>query len=290
MNDYARIAAIIGYLDENYRRQPSLEELAQASGLSGSHFHRLFHRWAGVTPKGFLQCLTVEHAKGCLRNSASVLEAALDAGLSGPGRLHDLLVTVEAASPGEVKNGGQGMTIEWGLTESPFGWCSLGWNTRGLCHLAFHETNEDLAVPLELRQNWPNARFQRAEREASRRAKAIFNSDAAAKVPLKAFVRGTPFQLNVWRALLRIPEGCVASYRSIATLVGGPNSARAVGAACAANPVAYLIPCHRVIRETGVVQGYRWGAARKQALLAWESSRAQARRTPGQERLEYAQS
>jgi AraC family transcriptional regulator of adaptative response/methylated-DNA-[protein]-cysteine methyltransferase len=271
VNDFERIATVIRYLDENHAGQPALGDLAAASGLSESHFHRLFHRWAGVTPKDFLQCLTVEHAKRRLRESANVLDAALDAGLSGPGRLHDLLVTIEAASPGEFKSGGQGMSIEWGLAESPFGSCSLGWNTRGICHLAFHEADEDFAEPAELRENWPNAKFRRNDREARQRAKAIFRIDRESAGPLKAFVRATPFQLKVWRALVRIPEGCVASYRRMADAVGDAKAARAVGTACGSNPVAFLIPCHRVIRETGVVQGYRWGNARKYALLAWEA-------------------
>jgi AraC family transcriptional regulator of adaptative response/methylated-DNA-[protein]-cysteine methyltransferase len=274
VSDFERIATVIRYLDENHLAQPALGELAAAVGLSESHFHRLFHRWAGVTPKDFLQCLTVEHAKQRLRESANVLETALDVGLSGPGRLHDLLVTIEAGSPGELKNGGQGMTIEWGFTESPFGRCSLGWNSRGVCHLVFHDAEDDVAEPAELRRSWPNATLQRNDSGARGQAKAIFNPDISPDAPLKAFVRATPFQLRVWRALLRIPEGHVMSYRALATAVGSSQASRAVGTACGANPIAYLIPCHRVIRETGVVQGYRWGSTRKRALLAWESTRA----------------
>jgi len=272
MNDFDRVATVIRYLDEHHAEQPALGELAAATGLSEFHFHRLFHRWAGVTPKDFLQCLTVEHAKRRLRESASVLDTALDAGLSGPGRLHDLLVTIEAASPGEFKSGGQGLTIEWGLTETPFGLCSLGWNARGIGHLAFHDADETFAEPPALRQNWPNAQFRRNDREARRRAKMIFQRGTEPAGPLKTFVRATPFQLKVWRALLRIPEGCVASYGRLADAVGDPRAARAIGTACGANPIGYLIPCHRVIRETGVVRGYRWGDTRKRALLAWEAA------------------
>ena len=273
MNDFARVAAVIRYLDGNHAGQPTLGNLATASGLSESHFHRLFRRWAGVTPKDFLQCLTIEHAKRHLRESASVLDAALDSGLSGPGRLHDLLVTIEAASPGEFKSGGRGMSIEWGMGESPFGGCSLGWNTRGICHLAFHQTDENFGEPAELRENWPNANLTRNDGEARRQAKTIFSRDTKSNAPLKAFVRATAFQLKVWRALLRIPEGCVTSYGSLANFIGDPKAARAVGTACGSNSIAYLIPCHRVIRETGVVHGYRWGAVRKRALLAWEASK-----------------
>jgi AraC family transcriptional regulator of adaptative response/methylated-DNA-[protein]-cysteine methyltransferase len=269
MNDFARVAKVIQFLDANRDRQPGLAEIAAVAGLSPSHVHRLFRRWAGVTPKDFLQCLTLEHAKRRLRESASVLEAALDAGLSGQGRLHDLLVSIEAASPGEYKNGGRGLSIEWGVAESPFGLCSLGWNSRGVCHLAFHEAGDSFAQPP--RQHWPNARFRRDDREAGRRAGNIFHFDSRPPVTLKTFVRGTPFQLKVWRALIQVPKGCAISYGWLAKAVGHPGAARAVGAAVGANPVAYLIPCHRVIRETGIVGGYHWGATRKSALLAWES-------------------
>ncbi len=273
MNDFDRIATLIRYLDEHHPEQPSLGELASALGLSPSHFHRLFHRWAGVTPKDFLQCLTVEHAKHRLRASASVLDAALEVGLSGPGRLHDLLVTIEAASPGEFKDAGRGMTIHWGTAASPFGPCSLGWNDRGLCHLAFHECDAGAAAPAGLVDAWPHAMLRRNDAEARRRAASIFDGHHRQGRARKAFVRATPFQLKVWRALVRVPEGCVLSYRRVAEAVGEPTAMRAVGTACGANPIAYLIPCHRVIRETGIVRGYRWGDDRKRALLAWESSR-----------------
>ena len=274
MNDFERVARVIRFLDDHHTGQPRLSDLAAVAHLSESHFHRLFHRWAGTTPKAFLQCLTVEHAKRRLRESASVLDAALDAGLSGPGRLHDLLVTLEAISPGEFKRAGRGLTIEWGWAQSPFGRCSLGWTRRGICHLAFHEVEEEgLRPPSELCENWPGADLRRDDPQARRRAKVIFNQDRRAPIALKALVRATPFQLQVWRALVRIPEGDVASYRSLAILLGAPTAARAVGGACRSNPVAYLIPCHRVIRETGIVKGYRWGDTRKRALLAWEASR-----------------
>ncbi len=272
MNDFDRIAAVIRYLDEHHVAQPSLHELAAACDLSESHFHRLFHRWAGVTPKDFLQCLTVEHARIRLRESASVLDVALDAGLSGPGRLHDLTVTIEAASPGELKRGGDGMIIEWGIAESPFGTCSLGWNLRGICHLAFHETGAD-NLPRDLKRAWPHAEFRRNDHGAREQAKLVFHHDAAKGNSLRAFVRGTPFQLKVWRALVRIPDGAVVSYSRLADQIGDPRASRAVGTACGSNQIAYLIPCHRVIRETGIVKGYRWGDTRKRALLAWESKR-----------------
>lgn len=275
MNDFDRIATVIRYLDEKHSEQPSLNELAAAVDLSEFYFHRLFQRWAGVTPKDFLQSLTVEHAKRRLRESASVLDAALESGLSGPGRLHDLLVTIEAASPGEFKSGGRGMKIEWGYAESPFGMCSIGWNARGICHLAFRESEGSTTAPAELRENWSHAELRQNDRKARLLAKTIFNRESKSNAPLKAFVRATPFQLKVWRALLRIPEGCVASYGGIADAIGDPKSARAVGTACGSNCIAYLIPCHRVIRETGIVRGYRWGDTRKRALLAWEATASQ---------------
>lgn len=272
MNDFERIATVIRYLDQHHAEQPGLAELAAACGLSESHFHRLFRRWAAITPKDFLQCLTVEHAKRRLRDSASVLDTALDAGLSGPGRLHDLFVSIEAASPGEYKSGGLGMKMAWGVAESPFGWCSVGWNVRGICHVAFHESADVGSAPCELSEHWPNAELLRDDAQARRRAKNIFDRSSRRDAPLKVFVRATAFQVKVWRALLRIPEGAVSSYRDIAAAIGNPNAARAVGTACGSNSIAWLIPCHRVIRETGVVQGYRWGGTRKRALLAMESA------------------
>ncbi len=269
MSDYERIEAIIRYLDDKHASQPAIPELAAIAGLSSSHFHRLFKRWAGISPKDFLQCLTLEHARRCLESS-SVLDAALDAGLSGPGRLHDLCVSIEAASPGEVKSGGAGIRVEWGAAESPFGLCSLGWNNRGICHLAFHEQAPDF--PVDLIGSWPAADFVRKDKEAARRIGGIFSATDAARFP--AFVSGSIFQLKVWRALIKVPEGSLATYSRIACLIGRPGAARAVGAACGSNPVAWLIPCHRVILETGIVKGYHWGAERKKAMLAWEGARA----------------
>jgi len=268
MTDYERIAAIIRHLDISHGTQPTVPELAEIAGLSESHFHRLFKRWAGITPKDFLQCLTLEHAKSRLLASRSVLDAALDSGLSGPGRLHDLCVSIEAATPGEVKSGGKGMVVEWGGAESPFGSCSLGWNSRGVCHLAFHDETTDSES--RLAEAWPHARFVRNDAAAKKRVLDIFVKGTANRIP--AFVSGTSFQLKVWRALLLIPRGNVVTYASIAAAIGKPGAVRAVGSACGANPVAWLIPCHRVIRETGVVSGYRWGTERKKVMLAAESS------------------
>ena len=272
MNDYERIAQLIRLLDARHDAQLSLEEMAAVAGVSESHFHRLFRRWAGVTPKDFLQCLTAQFAKERLRDSASVLETALEAGLSGPGRLHDLMVTLEAASPGEWKSQGAGARIHWGVSDTPFGSCSIGWNTRGICHLAFLDSVCGNDEPAELKTDWAAAELIRDDRHAQRRCDQLFNRNPGSSKQLSALVQGTPFQVKVWRALLRIPPGCLTSYGWIAQAIGEPRAVRAVGSACGQNPVAYLIPCHRVIRETGIVQGYRWGAERKRAIVAWETA------------------
>lgn len=273
MTDYERIEKIIRYVTGNYQDQPTLEKLASLSGLSASHFHRIFHEWAGVTPKQFLKYLTAEDARIRLRDSASVLDASIDAGLSGPGRLHDLFVTLESATPGEIKSKGAGMAIKWGIAGSPFGPCSLGWTQRGLCHLAFREVDAIDSVPAELLQDWGEARFVRADEEARRLSRLIFVEGGGVDQPLRLRVRATEFQLKVWKALLRIPEGRVCSYSQVASAIGNPRAARAVGAACGANRVGYLIPCHRVIRETGIIDGYRWGNPRKNAMLAREAAK-----------------
>lgn len=268
MNDYERIAVVIRHLDEHHLEQPDLAELAAQADLSAHHFHRLFSRWAGVTPKDFLQCLTAEFARERLRQGQSVLDAALDAGLSSPGRLHDLCITLEAATPGEVKSGGSGMELTAGLADTPFGTACIASSPRGICHLGFMENDDREAAEAELRQSWPHAEL-RWEHAAARQIGAqIFQTDRGGD--LKVLVRGTPFQLRVWRALLRIPAGAAVSYGHIAHAIGNPGAARAVGTAVGANPLAYLIPCHRVIRETGVIGQYRWGHERKCALLGRE--------------------
>jgi len=277
MNEYDRIAAVIRYLDAHHVEQPDLARLAASTGLSPSHFHRLFRAWAGVTPKDFLQCLTLAHARALLRRGESVLDAAMEAGLSGPGRLHDLCVTLEAASPGEVKSGGAGWTVAWGNAETPFGVALIAEGPRGICALGFHagDPGDGLA---RLQADWPAARLQRDDALAARLARRVFApaAEAGARVPLSATVRGTAFQLRVWRALLAVPAGSVVSYGQLACAVGRPRAARAVGSAVARNPLALVIPCHRVIRETGAVGDYRWGTTRKRAMLARESCSAAA--------------
>lgn len=275
--DYARIEAAILYLEEHFRAQPTLDEVARAAGLSPHHFQRLFRRWAGISPKRFGQFLTLDYAKAQLEASASLLDAAYDAGLSGPSRLHDLFVTYEAMSPGAFKQGGAGVDITWGVHPGPFGPCFVGLTGRGICALGFADGDgaEDVdAVRAEFEGRWPAARFRAADAETTApvAARVFGPAPAAAGPPLRLVACGTNFQLKVWEALLRIPPGRVISYQALALALGLPRSARAVGGAVAANPISYLIPCHRVIRRTGRFSNYEWGPARKRVMLGWEAA------------------
>ncbi|MGB3564549.1 MAG: methylated-DNA--[protein]-cysteine S-methyltransferase [Thermoanaerobaculia bacterium] len=274
--DYERIETAIRFLEQNLRQQPSLAEVAAAAGLSEYHFHRLFSRWVGTTPKRFLQFLTAEYAKERLAESASVLDAAYDAGLSGGGRLHDLMVTLEAISPGEYKRGGSGLVINYGIHPSPFGACLLAVTERGICGLEFladrtgKQTREDLAA------RWPGADLEQDPmRTAPYLARLFPPADREDGAPITLLVKGTNFQLSVWQALLRIPPGELVGYGDIARHLGKPGAARAVGSAVGANPISYLIPCHRVIRAVADFGNYRWGAARKKAMIGWEAARAE---------------
>jgi AraC family transcriptional regulator of adaptative response/methylated-DNA-[protein]-cysteine methyltransferase len=276
MNDYQRIANVIWFLDRHHTEQPNLTKLASIAELSPFHFHRLFSTWAGVTPKDFLQCLTLEHVKQLLIGGSNVFDAAFDAGLSGPGRLHDLCVTLEAASPGEMKNGGAGMQIDYGFAETPFGEALIAETKRGICHLSFVDDGRNRARDV-LNSQWPNAKLNRNDARVAELAAKIFSRNHASDRPLlRAFVQGTSFQLRVWRALLRLPAGFLTSYGRIAQAIGQAQAARAVGSAVGANPIAFIIPCHRVIRETGALGHYQWDPIRKRAILGWEiSTRAQ---------------
>ena len=268
--DYARVEQAISYLEENYRDQPELETVAEAVGLSAAHFQRVFKRWAGISPKRFVQYLTLDHARRRLADSASVLDATYDSGLSGPGRLHDLFVTYEAMTPGDFKRDGDGVEIAYGVHPSPFGPCFIGETERGVCALGFAD---DAASPTPLedfKQRWRNADFREDRKLTGETAARIF---AAAGGRLVLDLRGTNFQLKVWEALLRIPLGAVVSYDALAGALDKPGAARAVGGAVAANPVSYLIPCHRVIRKSGRFHNYYWGPERKRAMLAWEAAR-----------------
>jgi len=272
-SDYSRIEKAIRYLDENAREQPRLEDVAGHLGLSVYHCHRLFHRWAGVTPKDFLQVATLEYAKELLRASRPVLEAALEAGLSGPGRLHDLFVAMEGMTPGEYRRGGEGLTVRWGMHATPVGEALFARTERGVCAIRFVEKPGDAEVE-GLRGDWPRARLVRDQAGTAGVAREVVGRMLGRTTERLAVVlRGTPFQVKVWRALLAIPAGAVTTYGEVAARIGHPDAHRAAASAIGANAVAYLIPCHRVLRSTGAMGGYRWGWVRKRALLALEGER-----------------
>ena len=271
-SDYDVVAAAIDYLEKNFRSQPELAEVARHVHLSEAHFQRLFRRWAGISPNRFLQFLTAEHARELLRASRSVLDVSYEVGLSGGGRLHDLMLNVAAATPGEVKSGGQGLTIQYGFHESPFGEALIATTDRGLCNLAFTQDEDRATLLDELRARWPNAALAEDAARTRAIARQIFGDSAGA---VTLFLKGTNFQIRVWEALLRVPAGHAVTYEDIAHRIGHPTAVRAVGAAVGQNPIAYLIPCHRVLRKSGGFGDYHWGATRKKALLAWEAARAE---------------
>lgn len=272
--DYIRIEAAICYLEKHATDQPSLENVAGHVGLSPFHFQRLFKRWAGVSPKRFLQYLTVESAKRLLSNSASVLEASYEVGLSGPGRLHDLFVSIDAVTPGQFKNTGKGLHLRYAFQNTPFGDCLVAETSRGICSLEFvDKENREMATE-RLKESWRLAAFKADPQAGKAALKQIFSSSSQpCPEPIKVFLKGTNFQLKVWEALLKIPEGTAVSYGDLAVRIGHSGAHRAVGTAVGKNPIAYLIPCHRVLRASGEIGGYRWGAARKKVILAMESAR-----------------
>src|SRR5215510_1534739 len=274
--DYLRIEQAILYLEDHYKDQPGLEDVAANIGLSEYHFQRLFTRWAGVSPKRFLQFLTKEGAKELLNKSENLLDTTHQVGLSSLGRLHDLFVTTEAVSPGEYKSYGEGVTIRYGLHASPFGKCLVAVTERGICHLGFVQTSEGDAID-NLVADWKNARMIEDNRSTAPLIEPIFDLDYRGK-PLNIHLRGTNFQLKVWEAMLTLPTGAVTTYEGLAERIGQPTASRAVGTAVGHNPIAVLIPCHRVIRKVGEFGNYRYGALRKKALLAYESVIAGASR------------
>jgi len=270
-DDYARIEQAIYFLENNASRQPSLSEVAESIHLSEYHFQRLFRHWVGISPKRFLQFLTKENAKKLLEGSASVLEAAYQVGLSSPGRLHDLFVTSEAVTPGEYKLRGTGLTIYYGFHPTPFGECLLAVTERGICNLSFVMTDGRLKALKELQRNWPKANLVEEPSRTQPLVRQIFDHNTqGSSQSLRLYLSGSNFQLKVWEALLRIPTGHMVSYRDIASHLGNPLASRAVGSAVAHNPVAVLIPCHRVIHTLGEFGNYHYGSARKKALLGWE--------------------
>ena len=265
---YQLIEQAIQYIEANVHRQPELDEIASAIGLSEYHFQRLFTRWAGISPKRFMQFLTKEHAKELLARSENLLETTHQVGLSSLGRLHDLFVTTEAVTPGEYKSRGAGLTIRYGLHLTPFGKCLIAATERGICHLGFVQTSEGNAID-NLVADWKQAKMIEDYKSTAPLAARIF-LDRQPGSPLKLHLRGTNFQIKVWEALLNIPIGTVTTYEHIAAQIGNPNALRAVGTAVGHNPIAVLVPCHRVIRKAGEFGNYRYGAARKKALLAQE--------------------
>ena len=273
--DYARVAAAIEFLSENWRDHPPLEAVAAKVGLSPAHFQRLFTRWAGISPKQFVQAITIDNARAVLRDSASVLDASYEVGLSGPGRLHDLFVSYEAMTPGDYKAGGDGLEIAYGFHDSPFGLALAMVTDRGLAGLAFADDDEEdrIRALADMKARWPSANFvEDPARTASYVAKSFNPQGWSRKNPLKVVLIGNDFDVTVWRTLLRIPTGSMVSYSDVATHIGNPRAVRAVGSSVGRNPIPFVIPCHRVLRKSGELGGYHWGLTRKQAIIGWESA------------------
>jgi AraC family transcriptional regulator of adaptative response/methylated-DNA-[protein]-cysteine methyltransferase len=275
--DYDIVRRAIAHIRGNWRRQPEVEEIAEAASVTPAELHHLFRRWAGLTPKAFLQALTLDSARQLLRSSASVLDASYEVGLSGPGRLHDLFVTHEAMSPGEWKSGGEGLTISYGFHPSPFGTALVMATERGLAGLAFADRNGDKAALADMRSRWPKAKYLEDTARTAPLAQRVFDPKLwRPDRPLRVVLIGTDFEVRVWETLLRIPLGRATTYSNIAGSIGAPKAARAVGAAVGKNPVCFVVPCHRVIGKSGELTGYHWGITRKRAMLGWEAGKIAA--------------
>ncbi|WP_441254323.1 bifunctional transcriptional activator/DNA repair enzyme AdaA [Aeromonas sp. A600620] len=273
MSDYARIADAIRFIASQVERQPTLDEIAAHVHLSPFHFQRLFSRWAGVTPKRYLQVLTLERAKALLQESRPLLEVADTLGLSSGSRLYDHFVQLEAVTPGEYKQRGAGLVIDHGVHDTPFGQAFVALTPRGVCNFSFLDEKAPEAPLANLARNWPEAELREAPSRTQGVIHTMFDGSKAPDRPISLHVSGTNFQISVWRALLQIPPAKVVSYAQVANAVGNPKAARAVGLAVGANPVALMIPCHRVIQQNGKLGGYHWGETRKQAIHAWEAAR-----------------
>ncbi len=270
--NYLRIAEAIEYIKTNFQSQPSLDEVAAKVNLSSFHFHRLFTDWAGTTPKRFLQYISIEHAKSLLKDQQLTLsDAAFETGLSGTGRLHDLFINIEGMTPAEYKNGGNNLTINYDFAKSPFGNLIVASTPKGVCYMAFYENEIDALNGLK--QKFPNAAIQLKSVLMQQDALSIFQDDWSKIYKIKLHLKGTEFQLKVWETLLRIPVGKLCSYGTIAAQIGNLNAHRAVGTAIGSNPVAFIIPCHRVIQSSGNIGGYMWGSIRKAAIIGWESAK-----------------
>jgi len=270
--DYDVVRRAIGHIRGHWREQPDIEAIAEAAGVTPTELHHLFRRWAGLSPKAFLQALTLDGARRLLRESASVLDATYELGLSGPGRLHDLFVTHEAMSPGEWKSGGEGLTIRFGIHPSPFGSALVMATERGLAGLAFADAGEEQVALADMKGRWPKATYIEDAPRTAAIAKRIFDSSQwRPQQPLRVVLIGTDWEVRVWEALLQIPMGRLATYSGIAGKMCAPTAARAVGAAVGKNPVSFVVPCHRVVGKAGDLTGYHWGLTRKRAMLGWEA-------------------
>jgi AraC family transcriptional regulator of adaptative response/methylated-DNA-[protein]-cysteine methyltransferase len=275
--DYDVVRRAIGHIRGHWREQPEIDAIAEAAGVTPTELHHLFRRWAGLTPKAFLQALTLDGARQLLRDSASVLDATYEVGLSGPGRLHDLFVTHEAMSPGEWKSGGEGLEIHFGFHPSPFGVALVVATERGLSGLAFADPGEEKAALADMKGRWPKAHYSEDTARTAPIAQRIFDpSQWRPEQPLRVVLIGTDWEVRVWDALLQIPMGRLATYSGIAGKVCTPNAARAVGAAVGKNPVSFVVPCHRVVGKSGDLTGYHWGITRKRAMLGWEAGQVGA--------------
>jgi AraC family transcriptional regulator of adaptative response/methylated-DNA-[protein]-cysteine methyltransferase len=275
--DYDVVRRAIGHIRGHWREQPEIDAIAEAAGVTPTELHHLFRRWAGLTPKAFLQALTLDGARQLLRDSASVLDATYEVGLSGPGRLHDLFVTHEAMSPGEWKTGGEGLTIRFGFHPSPFGSALVMATERGLAGLAFADPGEEPAALADMKRRWPRATYVEDSARTAVVAKRIFDpTQWQQSQPLRVVLIGTDWEVRVWEALMQIPMGRLVTYSDIAGKVRSPAAARAVGAAVGKNPVSFVVPCHRVVGKSGELTGYHWGITRKRAMLGWEAGQVGA--------------
>ena len=284
-SDYDTVRRILAYITENWRAQPTIETIGEAAGATPTDVHHLFRRWCGLTPKAFLQAITLDHAKGLLGASASVLDAALEVGLSGPGRLHDLFVTHEAMSPGEWKAGGEGLALSYGFHASPFGEALIVTTERGLAGLGWVSDGLDggkvvggrAEALADMMRRWPHAEYRFDPQATGAYAARIFDPKAwAAETPLRVVLIGTDFEVRVWETLLRIPVGRATTYGDVACHIGKPTASRAVGMAVGKNPISFVVPCHRVIGKSGALTGYHWGLTRKRAILGWEAGQTAA--------------
>jgi len=270
--DYELVRQNLDWLREHWREQPTLELLAERNGLSAAHLQRLFMRWAGLSPKAFVQALTIDHARKLLRNSASVLEASYEVGLSGPGRLHDLFVTHEGMTPGTYKAKGKGLEIRYGFHDCPLGKVLLMTTEQGICGLAFADPGEEEGALGDMRSRWPDASYVADQVATASHVVRIFNPNAwKAEQPVRIVFIGTDFETRVWQTLLKVPLGQATTYSDIAGHIGNPKASRAVGAAVGRNPISFVVPCHRVLGKSGGLCGYHWGLTRKQAILGWEA-------------------